>query len=63
MRLCGHGVQLIGNYIALMAYLSAFPANGTVVQQQYLPQEGEAGIFYCRDPDADAGRIIGLALR
>ena len=63
MGLCGHGVQLIGNYCALMAYLSAFPANGTVVLQQYLLQEGEAGIFYGCDPDADSGRIIGLALR
>ena len=34
-----------------------------VVAQQYLIQEGEAGIFYIRDPRADAGRIIGLALR
>ena len=28
-----------------------------------MPQEGDAGIFYGRDPDADSGRIIGLALR
>ena len=63
MGLCGYGVRLIGNYSELMAYLSAFPANETVVLQQYLPQEGEAGIFYCRDPDAESGRIIGLALR
>ena len=39
------------------------PARETVVLQQYLPQEGEAGIFYIRDPQADTGRIIGLALR
>ena len=63
MGLCGHGVRLIDNYSELLAYVSAFPANETVVLQQYLPQEGEAGIFYSRDPNAGAGRIIGLALR
>ena len=67
MGLCGHGVRRIGNYSELMAYVSAFPVDETVVLQQYLPQEGEAGIFYCRDPDAGndagSGRIIGLALR
>ena len=67
MGLCGHGVRLVGNYKELMDYVAAFPVNETVVLQQYLPQEGEAGIFYCRDPDADtngeAGRVIGMALR
>ena len=63
LGLCGHGVRLIGNFSELMAYVSDFPPDETVVLQQYLPQEGEAGIFYCRNPDADSGRIIGMALR
>ena len=63
LGLCGYGVRLIANRGDLRDYLLAFPANEMVVLQQYLPQEGEAGIFYIRDPDADAGRIIGLALR
>ena len=61
--MCGYGVRLLVNRRELQDYLAAFPINETVVLQQYLPQEGEAGIFYIRDPRADAGRIIGLALR
>ncbi len=63
LGLCGYGVRLIANRGELRNYLQAFPANETVVLQQYLPQESEAGIFYIRDPNAEAGRIIGLALR
>lgn len=63
LGLCGYGVRLIANRSELRDYLLAFPADEMVVLQQYLPQEGEAGIFYIRDPDADTGRIIGLALR
>ena len=63
LGLCGYGVQLIAHQGELRDYLLAFPANEMVVLQQYLPQESEAGIFYMRDPNADVGRIIGLALR
>ena len=63
LGLCGYGVQLLANRAELLDYLLAFPPNEMVVLQQYLPQEGEAGIFYMRDPNAEAGRIIGLALR
>ena len=61
--LCGHGVRLIGNCTQLLDYVQAFPAGETLLLQQYLPQEGEAGIFYCRNPDTQTGSIIGLALR
>ncbi|MEO6015905.1 MAG: hypothetical protein ABIP46_01515 [Polaromonas sp.] len=63
LGLCGYGVRLLADMRQLQTYLKAFPANETVVLQQYLPQEGEAGIFYVRDPDTGVGRIIGLALR
>lgn len=63
LGLCGYGVRLVPDMPALQAYLAAFPADETVVLQRYLPQDGEAGIFYARDPDTGAGRIIGLALR
>ncbi len=63
LGLCGYGVRRLANMGELQAYLAAFPANETVVLQQYLPQEGEAGIFYVRDPVTDHARIIGLALR
>lgn len=63
LGLCGYGVRLVANRAELSDYLLEFPVNEMVVLQQYLPHEGEAGIFYMRDPNADAGRIIGLALR
>ncbi|MEO6018368.1 MAG: hypothetical protein ABIP46_14020 [Polaromonas sp.] len=63
LGLCGYGVRLLADMRQLQAYLKAYPANETVVLQQYLPQDGEAGIFYVRDPGTGVGRIIGLALR
>lgn len=63
LGLCGYGVRLLADMAALQAYLAAFPRDETVVLQRYLPQEGEAGIFYARDPVSGQGRIIGLALR
>lgn len=63
LGLCGYGVRLLHDAAALQAYLAAFPRGETVVLQRYLPQEGEAGIFYARDPVTGEGRVIGLALR
>lgn len=63
LGLCGFGVRRVDTMDALRAYLDAFPRGETVVLQAYLPYEGEAGIFYVRDPDTDQAEIIGLALR
>ncbi|GAB3478668.1 ATP-grasp domain-containing protein [Polaromonas eurypsychrophila] len=63
LGMCGFGVRLVGDEAALMAYLALFPLNQQLLLQEYLPQEGEAGIFYARKPGAAQGRIIGLALR
>ena len=63
LGLCGYGVRRIDDMTSLQTYLAAYPANEVVVLQEYLAQEGEAGIFYARDPNTDTGRIIGLALR
>lgn len=63
LGLCGYGVRLIVDMEALHTYLEAFPTHEDVVLQQYLPELGEAGIFYARDPVTDQGHIIGLALR
>lgn len=63
LGLCGYGVRRVDSMEDLQAYLAAFPAGETVVLQHYLEQDGEAGIFYVRDPDSGLGRIIGLALR
>ena len=63
LGMCGFGVRRIDGESQLVAYIAAFPDEQTIVLQEYLVEEGEAGIFYARDPGAAQGRIIGLALR
>lgn len=63
LGMCGFGVRRIDDEAALTDYFEQFPADQTVVLQEWLPDEGEAGIFYAREPGAERGRIIGLALR
>lgn len=63
LGMCGFGVRLVADEASLLAYLDVFPAAQTIVLQEYLPQEGEAGVFYARHPGEAKGRIIGLALR
>ena len=60
---CGYGVRKVADIQALQQYLADFPAGETVVLQEYLPQRGEAGIFYMRQPGEKKGRIIGILLR
>lgn len=63
LGLCGYGVRKLDDMAALLDYARRFPAGQTLVLQQYLPAENEAGIFYARDPRTGEGRLIGLALR
>jgi hypothetical protein len=63
LGLCGYGVRKLDNMAALLDYARRFPAGQTLVLQQYLPAEHEAGLFYARDPRSGQGRLIGLALR
>jgi hypothetical protein len=63
LGLCGYGVRKLDTPVALREYATLFPSGQSLVLQQYLPQEHEAGIFYARDPRSGAGRLIGLALR
>lgn len=63
LGLCGHGVRRIDGLHELRRYVEQFPLGETIVLQEYLPQDGEAGIFYARDPATGEGRLIGLALR
>ncbi len=60
---CGFGVRHIASQAGLADYLAAFPAGERLLLQAYVPDEGEAGIFYVRDPGAASGRLLGLALR
>jgi len=59
----GAGVQLIRTEAALLRYLQQFPGGARLLLQHYVPYEGEAGIFYCRQPHEAQGRIISITLK
>jgi hypothetical protein len=59
----GTGVRLVTQASALPATLAAYPRGVRLVLQHYVPFEGEAGLFYIREPDAPAGRITSLTLK
>ncbi len=60
---CGFGVRRIEDRAALQRYFAAFPPGERVVLQQWLPDAGEAGLFYMRSPDQAKGQLTGLLLR
>lgn len=60
---CGFGVNRIADRRALDRYLRSYPRGQTLVLQRYLPEEGEAGLFYVRHPGDTAGSLIGVLLR
>lgn len=63
LGLCGYGVCKLDTLDALRDYAARYPDGETFVLQEYLDEEGEAGVFYARDPASGEGRLIGLALR
>ncbi len=60
---CGFGVRRIDDAVALADYVARYPEGETVVLQRYLPQPGEAGLFYMRHRNDACGSIIGILLR
>ncbi len=63
MGWCGFGVRLLHDEDDLSRYLTHFPEGERIVLQEYLAHDGEAGIFYMRDPAACKGQILGMLLR
>jgi len=59
----GAGVKLVREPAQLQAYLQAFPPGATLLLQQLVPHEGEAGIFYCRRPGQAQGHIVSVTLK
>jgi hypothetical protein len=59
----GTGVRLVRNRADLFRYLAGFPRGERVVLQEFIADEGEAGIFYVRHPDEPAGRITSITLK
>ncbi len=60
---CGFGVRRIDDADALRDYLAHFPLDAALMLQRYLPESGEAGLFYMRHPDQREGRLLGILLR
>ncbi len=59
----GTGVRLLHGRDALVRYLTQFPGGERVVLQEFVADEGEAGIFYVRHPGEKAGRITSITLK
>jgi hypothetical protein len=60
---CGFGVRIVRSEDELASYLQRFPLGERIVLQRFMPQDGEAGIFYAREPGAAKGRLVGILLR
>lgn len=59
----GAGVKLIRTADQLLAYLQGFPAGASLLLQRLVASEGEAGIFYCREPGQPRGRVVSITLK
>ena len=59
----GAGVKLLRDASDLHQYIQNFPGDARFLLQKYVAFEGEAGVFYCRHPSEDTGRIISLTLK
>lgn len=59
----GKGVRVIADRHDLLRYFSAFPRGRRVMLQALVPEEGEAGIFYMREPGERQGRITSVTLK
>jgi hypothetical protein len=59
----GAGVKLVRDTEHLTRVMATFPRGVTLILQRFIPFEGEAGIFYSREPGDESGRILSLTLK
>jgi hypothetical protein len=59
----GTGVRLIRDRTGLLCYSKDFPCGERLLLQEFVPDEGEAGIFYVRHPAEQTGRITSITLK
>ena len=59
----GAGVRPIRDRADLARYLADYPVGEKIIVQRMIDVEGEAGVFYVREPGARRGRIISLTLK
>lgn len=60
---CGFGVRLVRDRDQLISYLAGFPLGEQIILQRFVPDAGEAGLYYIRDPEAERGQVCGILLR
>lgn len=59
----GSGVKLVADRDALARYMKVFPRKAGVLLQEYIADEGEAGLFYIRLPGEARGRLSSITLK
>ena len=59
----GAGVKLVVDAAALAAAMPDYPAGVRMLLQKYVPEPGEAGLFYIRFPHETVGRITSVTLK
>lgn len=59
----GAGVRLIADAAALAAALPLYPPGVELMLQQFVPWEGETGVFYVRRPGEAHGRITSVTFK
>lgn len=59
----GAGVRPLYNPEDLASYIAHFPEQTDFVIQRMVDSEGEAGVFYVREPGQAKGRILSLTLK
>jgi hypothetical protein len=59
----GAGVQPVRNATELLAYLTQFPKREVLILQEMVQAQGEAGVFYVREPGERRGQIFSLTLK
>lgn len=59
----GMGVQPIYDESYLKPYIEQYPQDEIFILQELVDYEGEAGVFYVRQPDEEEGQIISLTLK
>jgi hypothetical protein len=59
----GTGVRLVADRAGLARSMAAFPRNTCVLLQEYIPYDGEAGLFYIRRPGEARGQLTSVTLK
>jgi hypothetical protein len=59
----GYGVRPIGSAAQLETYIAGFPQGATLLLQEMIGWEGEAGVFVVRQPGEARSKVISLTFR